>query len=113
MIHLYRDKKKPSYLHMNHIEIEHQFFFEEIISFIKWAANVKLISKCLWFWYLVRYIQMVQTKSIINHDSRWNSNIKIKLKKIKTLLKSMFSEPLNLNMVNWQEAHGPQLSPEQ
>lgn len=43
---------------------------------------------------------MVQTKSIINHDSRWNSNIKKKMKNIKMLLKSMFSEPLNLNMVN-------------
>lgn len=97
MIHLYRDKKTQLFIHEPYRNRAPVLFWN---YFIKWAANVKLISKCLWFWYLVRYIQMVQTKSIINHDSRWNSNIKIKLKKIKMLLKSMFSEPLNLNMVN-------------
>lgn len=98
MIHLYRDKKKTQlFTHEPNRNRAPVLFWN---YFIKWAANVKLISKCLWFWYLVRYIQMVQTKSIINHDSRWNSNIKIKLKKIKMLLKSMFSEPLNLNIIN-------------
>lgn len=97
MIHLYRDKKTQLFTDEPNRNRAPVLFWN---YFIKWAANVKLISKCLWFWYSVRYIQMVQTKSIINHDSRWNSNIKIKLRKINMLLKSMFSEPLNLNMVN-------------